>query len=402
MKAKKDYTRTNFNYGKYELRHLHAKPIPFAKLYLNKNVKLKYIIAILCGIAFAFLTTCFVKNTGALSYGLSSFLQGIARLCNYFVTVALGEFNKTIYSAFFWGLLLIGNIPLFIFAWKKVGHRFAMLTLTFLIANSISGFAFDFIPGIEGWTLFGNTTLWCAQETSHSEWIHVLTEQYHIQILPFSVPEELAVDFHPSNYVKPLLLILSTVTYAFIASFVFAVLFIVGGSTAGTDIISVYLAAEKKKNVGTFFLVLNLIMITLASAIGTFIPACLACPECRSVEFFFNANWLGTLISMLIFTAIYKKLYPNTRRCKVEVYSNKAKQIRDLLYKNNYVHGSSLAERIGGYKLKKQQMFITICSATELPMLINQINKVDPLSTITISKLDAVDGPFALQRQGSR
>ncbi|MCQ2956814.1 MAG: DUF2179 domain-containing protein [Mycoplasmoidaceae bacterium] len=105
---------------------------------------------------------------------------------------------------------------------------------------------------------------------------------------------------------------------------------------------------------------------------------------------------------MLIFTAIYKKLYPNTRRCKVEVYSNKAKQIRDLLYKNNYVHGSSFAERTGGYKLKKQQMFITICSATELPMIINQINKVDPESTITISKLDAVDGPFALQRQGSR
>ncbi|MCQ2956812.1 MAG: hypothetical protein MJ233_03050 [Mycoplasmoidaceae bacterium] len=116
MKKKKDYTRTNFNYGKYELRHLHAKPIPFAKLYLNKNVKLKYIIAILCGIAFAFLTTCFVKNTGAFSYGLSSFLQGIAKLCNYFITNAIGGFNSMIYSALFWGLLLLGNIPLFIFA----------------------------------------------------------------------------------------------------------------------------------------------------------------------------------------------------------------------------------------------------------------------------------------------
>ncbi|MCQ3907346.1 MAG: YitT family protein [Mycoplasmoidaceae bacterium] len=85
-------------------------------------------------------------------------------------------------------------------------------------------------------------------------------------------------------------MILSTVTYAFIASFVFAILFIVGGSTAGTDIISVYLAGAKKKDVGTFFLALNLGMITLASAIGTFTPACLACPECRSVEFFFSAN----------------------------------------------------------------------------------------------------------------
>ncbi|MBQ0045791.1 MAG: YitT family protein [Mycoplasma sp.] len=394
--------RTDFNFGKYELRHLHAKPIPFSKLYLNKSVPFKYVVAALCGIIFAFLTTCFIKNTGAFSYGLSSFLQGIAKLCNYFITESTGTYSSMIYSALFWGLLLIGNIPLFVFAWCKVGHRFALLTLTFLISNSLSGFVFDFIPGIEGWSLFGNTTLWCAQETSHSEWIHVLTEKYHIQVLPFSVPEALAVDYHPSNYVKPLLLILSTVTYAFIASFVFAILFIVGGSTAGTDIISVYLAAEKKKNVGTFFLALNLIMITLASAIGTFIPASLACPECRSVEFFFNANWLGTLISMLIFTAIYKRLYPNSRRCKVEVYSKKAKQIRDLLYKNHYVHGSSLADRIGGYSNKKQQMFITICSATELPMIIDQINTIDKLSTITISNLYAVDGPFALQRQGSR
>ncbi|XQP55208.1 MAG: YitT family protein [Mycoplasmoidaceae bacterium] len=389
--------RTDFNYGKYELRHLHAKPIPFAKLYLNKSIPLKYVIAGLCGIVFAFLTTCFIKNTGAFSYGLSSFLQGIAKLSNYFITKATGEYNSMVYSALFWGLLLVGNAPLFIFAWFKVGHRFAMLTLTFLIANSLSGFAFDFIPGIDGWSLFGQTALLAGQ----ANWIKELGV-YHIQVLPFSVHGDLIPSYDPANYVKPLLLILSTVTYAFIASFVFAVLFIVGGSTAGTDIVSVYLAAEKKMNVGTFFLALNIVMITLASAIGSFTPACLACKECQSVEFFFNSNWVGTLISMLIFTAIYKKLYPNTRRCKVEVYSPKAKQIRDLLYKNHYVHGSSLTDRVGGYSNKKQKMFITICSATELPMIIDQINKIDNDSTITISKLEAVDGPFNLQRQGSR
>ncbi|MCQ3907347.1 MAG: hypothetical protein MJ219_00905 [Mycoplasmoidaceae bacterium] len=108
--------RTNFNFGKYELRHLHAKPIPFAKLYLNKSLPLKYVIAGLCGIVFAFLTTCFIKNTGAFSFGLSSFLQGIAKLCNYFITDKTGHFNATIYSGLFWGLLLVGNIPLFVFA----------------------------------------------------------------------------------------------------------------------------------------------------------------------------------------------------------------------------------------------------------------------------------------------
>ena len=105
---------------------------------------------------------------------------------------------------------------------------------------------------------------------------------------------------------------------------------------------------------------------------------------------------------MLIFTAIYRKLYPSTRRCRVEVYSKKVNQMCNLLYKNHYVHGSSLVKRLGGYSKKKQEMFITVCAATELPMLINQINKVDKDSLISISNLYAVDGPFNLQRQGSR
>lgn len=396
---KKDNKRINFNYGKYELRHLHAKPIPFAKLYLNRWVPLKYIVTITCGIVFALLTTFFIKNTGAFSYGLSSFLQGIAKLCSYFAYEHLSKDTaKIIYSILFWGLLLVGNIPLLFFAWKKVGHRFTMLTLTFLITNAIAGFCFDFIPGINGWSLFGQTML---MPSVADDWVSKLNN-LNIQVLPFSVHGDLVINYNAANYVKPILLILSAITYAFIASFVLAVLFVVGGSTAGTDIVSVYLAAEKKMNVGTFFLVLNIIMITLAAIIGIYTPVSLACQECRDIEFFFNANWVGTLISLLIFTAVYKKLYPNTRRCKVEVYSKKAKEIRDLLYKNNYVHGSSLTQRIGGYSKKKQDMFITVCSATELPMLIDQINSIDNNSIITISNLYAVDGPFNLQRQGSR
>ncbi|XQP55505.1 MAG: YitT family protein [Mycoplasmoidaceae bacterium] len=398
----KDYNkRTDFNFGKYELRHLHAKPIPFAKLYLSKNVGLKYTLAALTGVIYSVLALFFVKNTGAFTYGLSSLMQGFAKLFSFFAYKNLpADVAAKIYSAMFWGLLLIANIPLFIFSWKKIGHRFTMMTLVFLVSNSLSGFLLDLIPGIGDISLFGSTELWCNDPEVHAEWIHTLNN-YHIQILPFSVPQALFVDYHPANYVKPVLLILSTVTYAFIASFVFAVLFIVGGSTAGTDFISVYLSGEKKKSVGTLFFALNFVCITVASALGTFTPACLAAPECASSEFFFNANWVGTIISLLLFTFLYKGLYPTGRRCRVEVYSPKAKKIRDLLYKNNYVHGSSIVERIGGYSNKKQNMLITICSAVELPMVIDQINQVDRESTITISRIEALDGPFNLQRPGS-
>lgn len=392
--------RTDFNFGKYELRQLNTKPIPFAKLYLNKSIALKYIVAVATAIAFALLTTFFIKSTGAFSYGLSSFLQGIAKLASYFIHKNMDKQTAdTIYSALFWGLIFVGNIPLLIFAWFKVGHRFAMLTGTFLVVNALAGFAFGYIPGLNGWSMFGNTTLWCSDPDKLC-WIDQLNSQ-GIQVLPFSVPRSLVDNYDPSNYVKPFLLILSTVTYAFIASFVFATLFIVGGSTAGTDVISVYLAGEKKKNVGTLFLILNICMISLGSLLGTYIPACLEVPDCKGVEFFFNANWIGTLISMFIFVTIYKKLYPSTSRCKVEVYSNKTKEIRNLLYKNNYQHGSNITTRTGGFSNKKQQMFTTICTATELPMLIDQINSIDKKSTIAISKLYAIDGPFSLQRQGT-
>ena len=385
-----------FDTAAYQIQRLSGRPLPFSKLYLSKNIALKYLLAAILGVVYACLTLFFIKNTGGYSYGLSSLLQGISKLCSYFVYKAEVKNASAIYSAMFWGLILVCNIPLFIFSWKKIGHRFTLLTLTFLLVNTAAGLGFDQIPNIANCTIFGKTNL-----TGSAQWITDLTNN-HIQVLPFSVPSSLSLGYDAGNYVKPLILILSTVAYSFIAAFAFSILFIIGGCTAGTDFISVYLASRTKVKLSSFFFCLNLVCITLGSTLGCFIPSCLNNKDCVCVEFFFSANYVATVISLAVFTVLYKKIYPTGFRCKVEVYSKKHKEIKTDLYKHKYVHGSNLTEVTGGFSNKANGKFSTLCSYIELPLIIDRINKIDEHATIAITKLAAIDGNFAIKNPGKQ
>jgi uncharacterized membrane-anchored protein YitT (DUF2179 family) len=68
-------------------------------------------------------------------------VQGIARITN---TVMLNSSNQqikhlapTIFNVLFWGLYIVANIPLFIFAHRKIGRTFANLTMVFVVVNSL-------------------------------------------------------------------------------------------------------------------------------------------------------------------------------------------------------------------------------------------------------------------------
>ena len=387
---------SDFNEKAYSVQRLSGRPLPFSKLYLNKSIPLKYCLAAILGVIYAVLTLIFIKNTGGYSYGLSSLLQGVAKLCSYFVFRANVANAKAIYSALFWGLILVFNIPLFIFSWKKIGHRFTLLTLTFLLVNTASGLLLDLIPGISNVCIFGSTKI-----SGDATWISDLASN-NIQVLPFSVPTALQDGYAAANYVKPLILILSTVAYSFIAAFAFSILFIVGGSTAGTDFISVYLAGKTKVKLSSFFFCLNLLCITIGSTLGCFVPSCIQNKDCACLEFFFNANYVATVISLAVFTVLYKKIYPTGFRCKVEVYSKKHKEIKTDLYKHKYVHGSNLTEVTGGFSNKANGKFSTLCSYIELPLIIDRINKIDEQATIAITKLAAIDGNFAIKNPGKQ
>jgi len=410
---KKENKELNFDKGVYKVGKVSAKGVPFAKLYFSKNIPLKYGIAVLAGLIFAVLSLFFVKNTGGFSFGFGGLMQGIDRLIVYFIYKSGVSADKArlAYSILFWGLILVVNTPLFFFSWKKIGKRFTLLTLVFLVSNSVFGLLLDLIPNIDNIFLFGDTRLYVVNNLpiGYTSWIVQLRDM-GINILPFSVPESLRIItisdvtytiYDPANYAKPFFLLFSQLVYAFAGGVVFAMLYVVGGSTAGTDFISVYLSAKKGMNVSTAFFFINLGCVILASVLGCYIPAALEIKECSGYQFFFSANLINTIISLLIFTLFFRKFYPRNKKYRVEIISNKVEKIKKQLYNQHYVHATSLTDFTGGYKGKKIPAVMTICSTLELPLLLDIINIVDSEAIVDVTDVKYFQGSFASRLMGS-
>jgi len=410
---KKENKEINFDKGVYKVGKVSAKGVPFAKLYFSKNIPLKYGLAAIMGFVFAVLALFLVKNTGGFSFGFSGLMQGIDRLIVYFIykSGVSADKAKLAYSILFWGLILVANTPLFFFSWKKIGKRFTLLTLTFILTNSISGLLLDLIPGINNVFLFGDTTLYVVNNlpAGYTSWIIKLRDM-GINIIPFSVPESLRIltvgdvtytIYDPANYAKPFFLLFAQLIYAFAGGCAFAVIYIIGGSTAGTDFISVYLSAKKGMNVSTAFFFINLACVTLASILGCYIPAALEIKECAGYQFFFSANLINTIISLLIFTLFFRKFYPRNKKYRVEVMSNNVDGIKKQLYFQHYVHATSLTDFTGGYEGKKIPAVMTICSTLELPLLLDIINTVDSNAIVDVTDVKYFQGKFASRLMGS-
>lgn len=410
---KKDYKDLDFNKGIYKVGNVSAKGLPFAKLYFSKNIGLKYGLAALLGLIFAILALFLVKNTGGFSFGFSGLMQGIDRLIVYFIykSGVSADKAKLAYSILFWGLILVANVPLFFFSWKKIGKRFTLLTLTFLVTNSLSGLLLDLIPGINNIFIFGDTTLYVVNNlpAGYTSWIVRLREM-GINIIPFSVPESLRIltvgdvtytIYDPANYAKPFFLLIAQLVYAFAGGFAFSIIYIIGGSTAGTDFLSVYLSAKKGMNVSTAFFFINLGCVILASVLGCYIPAALEIKECSGYQFFFSANLINTIVSLLVFTLFFRKFYPRNKKYRVEIISNKVNDIKSTLYKQHYVHASSLSKFTGGYKSKQIPSMMTICSTLELPLLLDIINTIDKNAIVDVTDIKYFQGSFASRLMGS-
>jgi uncharacterized membrane-anchored protein YitT (DUF2179 family) len=90
-------------------------------------------------------TVLLVEVTGLYTGGFAACLQGIARLVyTAMMKHASGDNAELVanyvFNGLFWGLYLLLNVPLTIFAFKKIGKSFAGLSLTYLVTLQLLGF----------------------------------------------------------------------------------------------------------------------------------------------------------------------------------------------------------------------------------------------------------------------
>jgi uncharacterized membrane-anchored protein YitT (DUF2179 family) len=226
-------------------------------------------VAVVMGVVMAFVILFLLKNTGVYNSGLSGLLQGVSRFVYVLVRKTSGNQKAAdnVFNVLFWGLYLLANIPLIIFAWFKIGKTFTKLTLVFLVVNTLIGLGISFIPGINHVFIFGNTIPYGTGSESN------IFGAYNVYNLPFYFNDKTGGHFFNTQYdsVKSLELLLYGVVYGIVSAVCYAMLYIVGGCSGGLDYVSIYYATKKQKSLGGMLTTINGFALLGGFLIGSYL-----------------------------------------------------------------------------------------------------------------------------------
>jgi uncharacterized membrane-anchored protein YitT (DUF2179 family) len=325
------------------------------------------LIAIIIGIVMGAATQFLVKNTGLYNSGLSAITQGIARISNTLSqksdNPAIQANATIIFNALFWGIYVLFNVPLFIFALKKIGKTFANLTIVFIVVTNLLGFGLSCIHNIDHVFLFGNSIAEGSkvdEPFSKSDNIFAAKGIYNIpfwfepKVDSAVLPDQI---FNPSyDPYKALLLFIYAFAYGLICSVTYAILYIVGGCSGGGDFLSIYYSSIKHRPLGSLLIAVNSSMLFFGFIIGSYLSCGIMNSQGFAFPFFFSANLIASFLSVVVFGLLLNKFFPIQRIVKVEIISERIMGIRDELFKSNFTHSMTISKNVGAYTLKEKDI----------------------------------------------
>ena len=398
----KNSYKNSFKVGKYNERKVNFAGLPFSKLYSSYSNAKRYIIAAILGIVMAFFVQFLVKNTGLYNSGLSAVVQGLSRFV-YSIVCKFGVMSETsaevLYNFMFWVLYFILNVPLFIFAYLKIGKNFSKITFIFLFFNVAVGFLISsVIPGINEIFIFGKS----IPDAQVTQGIDNPLYKYHVYVIPYYYNDQKNIIFDVNHdSVKSFFLLLYAIAFGIITSYCYALLYIIGSCSAGLDFISIYYSTKKNKNISSTLFIINTLSMLVGSLFGSYFSAGIIYSECWNWQFLISANFVSSLFNTFLFSFLLSRLFPLNQSVKVEIYSSKIEDIRIHLYEDQYIHAGTIIQAQGAYSLKKTSILTTICMMPELPKLIAHVRDIDENSLITVYKVSDIDGKIQVFQQGS-
>jgi uncharacterized membrane-anchored protein YitT (DUF2179 family) len=146
------------------------------------------------------------------------------------------------------------------------------------------------------------------------------------------------------------------ITYGFLSSVGYAILYIVGGCSAGGDFISIYFFSIKHKSLGGLMIIVNSTLMIIGSIIGSYISAGIVNPQGFSFPFLLSANLVASFLSVVIFGLLLNRIYPMHRIVKVEIISERIMDIRDELFASKFTHSMTIDKCFGAYTLKEKDV----------------------------------------------
>ncbi|AUJ25770.1 MULTISPECIES: YitT family protein [Virgibacillus] len=149
----------------------------------------------------------------------------------------------------------------------------------------------------------------------------------------------------------------------------------VGASTGGMDIVAMVLSRMKDKPIGTYFLMLNAIIIAFAGILYE--------PE----------NALYTLLTLYVTTRVIDALHTRHEKVTAMIITRKADELQAAIHQT-MVRGITILPAKGAYTKTDKDMLYLVITRYELYDLERIINEVDPNAFTNIVQTTGIFGFF--------
>lgn len=148
-----------------------------------------------------------------------------------------------------------------------------------------------------------------------------------------------------------------------------------GASTGGTDFVALYVSNKKGKSIWEYVFVFNTILLIIFGITNGFEPAGYS------------------ILFQFIATKTLSNFYHRYDQLTLQIITKHPNSIMDY-YFENYRHGISCMEGIGGYSKEKISILYAVISSYELNDITSGIVKVDNKAIINVIKTEKFIGNF--------
>ncbi|WP_168388335.1 YitT family protein [Mycoplasma marinum] len=298
----------------------------------------------------------FIKPFGLYSAGL----RGVTQMFYYLLKFYKPDITPSTSYILFFG----ANIPLAIFGYFKVGKKFTLLTLAYILTQFGVSFLLDYSGMLEHIKPFGKT----------SEDIYAIissngqNEPIYRYVLPF----------------------ISTIIGVIIYGVGVGVVYKAGGSTGGSKFIVTYISAKKNKSIGLIAIVIGIFVISLGIGVNH-----VAVNHKPFINSYFSATIFASIIFTFVSNLTLDKMFTKTKRKKIVLLTSKKEEVikfldLQMMYNRSFI----INEVSSGIKSKPRYSFTFISSSEEAKMLPAVFKQIDNDSFCTIQTVDKVIGKF--------
>lgn len=298
---------------------------------LLKNKKLSFIFSVFVTIFSSFIyslgVVVFISNAKLMASGVSGISLVIGRL---FEESKILEFTEAQISGVFYFII---NIPILILSFRKFSWKFTFLSILHMIFTSLFTSLID--PDIV-YSFLGVESNWPL-----------------------------------SNQLE------SALFSGVLCGFSTAITYLVGGSSAGIDLLSLYLSSKNQVSTGRINAIVNgiIIFVTIVLWPNNII------------------NALFTLIFIFINAAVIDLIFVANKKVIITIITEKGDEIANMI-NQKFTRGVTRIKAVGNYSKREKDFLYTACTSTEALEISELTMQIDEHSFTSISTAQRINGYF--------